>query len=231
MLYRVSQRHSRLGAPLQPAFLFCHGLHRQKTSMPRWTFVLLWAAQSPRDERRPSGLKIAWRLISPPFFFDMAFGCSLWISHRARLSRLPGGPLGHSTDMVIRTSAAPPLPSSMGGWVHFCCLCNHRFQHLQFSRLLLCPPILFFRPYLRASSLSSRFALSLLSAPGWIRGGGYSRKDLGALYNQGKGHLGEKVQQASVLKPVVSWLKKANTMVINIMCRYRYLGLGDIIWD
>ena len=46
----------------------------------------------------------------------------------------------------------------------------------------------------------------------------YSSKDLGALYNEDKGHLGEMVQQASVLKLVVSWLKKANTMVIDIMC-------------
>ena len=57
--------------------------------------------------------------------------------------------------------------------------------------------------------LTLRFLSSLGS---WLDPrGGYSSKDLGALY--------------------LSWLKKANTMVINIMCLYRYLGLGDVIWD
>ena len=46
----------------------------------------------------------------------------------------------------------------------------------------------------------------------------YSSKDLGALYYVDERHLGEKVQQASVLTLVVSWLKKAYTMVISIMC-------------
>ena len=65
----------------------------QGMMMPRWTLVLLWAAQRSRDERRPSGLKIALRLICPPLFVSTS-GCSSWISHGARLFRLPGGPPG-----------------------------------------------------------------------------------------------------------------------------------------
>ena len=43
----------------------------QGMMMPRWILVLLWAAQRPRDERRPSGLKIALRLICPPLLFRL----------------------------------------------------------------------------------------------------------------------------------------------------------------
>ncbi len=59
----------------------------------------------------------------------------------------------------------------------------------------------------------------------------YSSKDLGALYYEDRRPLREKVQQASVLMTVEDGYWQLDTMVTNIMLLYRYLGLGDIIWD
>ncbi len=170
--------------------------------IPRWTFVLLWAAQRPRDERRPSGLQIAWRLISPPFF-------SLRLSDA--LSGSPTGlaflssPVGLSGTSPVWSYELRQPPSSLPRWGGGCIsadsaitvFCTHSFLASCILRLfpLRCSPQ-------HASSLRSRFALSLRSAPGWIRGGGYSSKDLGALHYEDKRHLGEMVQQASVLKLV-----------------------------
>jgi hypothetical protein len=59
-----SPAHGAVAESPNPSYL----RRGQGMMMPRWILVLLWAAQRPRDERRPSGLKIAWRLIFPPFF-------------------------------------------------------------------------------------------------------------------------------------------------------------------
>ena len=107
--------HGTVNESPNPSYL-CRG---QGMMMPRRILVLLWAAQRPRDERRPSGLKIALRLICPPLFVSTS-GCSPWISHWARLFRLPGGPPGWFTDLVFRTSTAAPLPLTKGEWVYFC---------------------------------------------------------------------------------------------------------------
>ena len=62
--------------------------------------------------------------------------------------------------------------------------------------------------YSLSSFLTARLLLeltrrSLPSLGSWLDPrGGYSSKDLGALYYEDKRHLGEKVQQASVLKLV-----------------------------
>ena len=76
-----------------------------------------------------------------------------------------------------------------------------------FSALTVFSPLAL-SAYFLSSFLPSRLLLKLtlrsLSLLGsWLDPrGGYSSKDLGALYYEDKRHLGEKVQQASVLKLV-----------------------------
>ena len=113
---------------------------------------------------------------------------------------------------------SPPPPFTYGGVGAFLLTLQSPFSELTvFSPLAM-------SAYSLSSFLPARLLLeltlrSLSSLGSWLDPrGGYSSKDLGALYHEDERHLGEKVQQVSVLKLVVSWLKKANTMVINIMC-------------
>jgi len=97
---------------------------------------------------------------------------------------------------------SPPPPFTYGGVGAFLLTLQSPFSELTvFSPLAMSACSL-------SSSLPARLLLeltlrSLSSLGSWLDPrGGYSSKDLGALYYEDERHLGEKVQQASVLKLV-----------------------------
>jgi hypothetical protein len=97
---------------------------------------------------------------------------------------------------------SPPPPFTYGGVGAFLLTLQSPFSALTvFSPLAMSASSL--SSFLPARLLLELTLRSLSSLGSWLDPrGGYSSKDLGALYNEDKGHLGEKLQQASVLKLV-----------------------------